>query len=105
MIDLSSVVGVGGTYDLTSPAGQRIQALFAKNPSSSNTLRLEDNSSNGYPLFGDAAAFCVLPPGGWGLWFMNDYCDAGGNVLDATHKQLLLTGTSGQGYQLQVVVG
>jgi hypothetical protein len=101
-IDLTAAHGTEGTQDLT---GLKLQALYFKN-TGTNAVTLTAHGTNGYLLFG-ASGSVIIPPAGAGglggqlqIFFPESLPDVG-----PTAKQLLLTGTGTDAFEMSMIFG
>jgi hypothetical protein len=79
--------------------GLKVQLVMLVNLSTTNTVTLADGAGNAYQLQGGQSA--LIQPGGIFLEFYNDKLAD----VDATHKNLAITATGGQSYQLLILLG
>lgn len=107
---LSATVGGGGsdTVDLTNVPGvtaakdfstKKVMAFKILN-TGANPITITPGGSNAYLLLG-AGFSATIPPGGE-LFFASN---SGSPTVDATHKNITVTGTAGQPYKIGMQAG
>lgn len=98
-IDLTALPGTQGTVVGT---GQKVRACFFRNPATNaNPITIKFGAANPYLLLG-AAWSMVLTPGQFvGPIYLKD----GAPAIDATHKNIDLSGTGAQALDCVIVLG
>lgn len=97
VIDLTACQKTGGSTQ--SLSGLKAVAIIFENQGAAS-MTLGPDTTNGFEPFG-AGVSLTIQPGGELLF----YYHATGAPIDATHKGLKITGTSGQGFKLQLLAG
>ena len=98
MLDLTALVRTFGAA--LNASGLKLQQIQLVNESSTVSVNVAAGSSNGY-AFNGAAGDKTIPAGGKWAEFFNDAL----HDVDATHKVLQITGTTGQKYSLIMIFG
>ena len=89
------------TKDLT---GLTVQFIKVINPSTNaNNITVADGAANGYLIFGDASGQITIPPG-MGVMF-GAMVTEGLAAVSATVKNITITGTGTQTFDIQIVAG
>jgi hypothetical protein len=97
VIDLTAALHFGANVDLT---GLKLQDFLLVNDAA-NLVTIEADASNGYLLFGTAGKMTAFSGGG----IVHTFGNAGTPAVDATHKNIKLTGTGTQQFFLQMLFG
>lgn len=105
----------GGTYtiDLTALAsgnlptkdltGLKVQFFKFRNRSGNANMTIADGAANGYHIFGDASGQITLPPGMEVL--LAATAAEGLPDVSGTAKNITITGTGAQSFDVQIVAG
>jgi hypothetical protein len=96
-LDLTNLVHEEG--DTVDASGLKLQSLRVHNNSVANTVTVDDGVTNAYQLNGGDAY--LVPAGGDLMVAFNDKLAD----VDATHKNLAITATAGQTYNIEMTFG
>ncbi|HEY4760951.1 MAG TPA: hypothetical protein VIH42_10265 [Thermoguttaceae bacterium] len=80
--------------------GLKLQQIQIYNTSDTATLVVAKGASNGYPFNGAAGNKTILPGARWSEFFNDGLAD-----IDGTHKNIDITITEGEEYQIVLVFG
>lgn len=112
--DTVSLSGGTVTIDLTALSngnlptkdftGLTVQFIKVRNPSTNaNNITVADGAANGYLIFGDASGQVTIPPGMTVMF--GAVATEGLAAVSATVKNITVTGTGSQAFDIQIVAG
>ena len=97
-LDLTALTrSIGAVVNATA---LRLQQIQISNLSTSATIVIAKGATNGYAFNGAAGDKAILPSGHYAEYFHDGLTD-----IDATHKTLDITGTTGQYYNVVMIFG